>query len=131
LIGGPGETYETMKETIEKARRMNIALVGIAVGVRVYPHTSLHEALNNGIIMGKRHPETCESPGQPIFYVSSLVDDDLPATTTKLINKDKRFMLLSSPSEGSSYNYTDDRLLYELIRKGSRGAYWDILRKNR
>lgn len=130
LIGGPGETHETIIKTIEKAKKINISLVGIAAGVRVYPHTYLRESIANGTIRGKMYPEICENPGQPLFYVSPSLDNDLIAEINRRIDGDERFLLLSSPSDGGSYNYADDEMLCALIQKGSRGAYWDILKKN-
>jgi hypothetical protein len=40
-------------------------------------------------------------------------------------------LLLSNPSEQGSYNYADDTNLSEKIKSGERGAYWDIIKRNR
>ena len=48
-----------------------------------------------------------------------------------LVNDDPRFLTLASPNETGSYNYAGDEKLCELIYSGARGAYWDIIRKNR
>ena len=54
---------------------------------------------------------------------SALIDE--------LVAGDRRFLVLSSPAEKGSYNYADDTALGELIKKGARGAYWDIISRNR
>ena len=38
--------------------------------------------------------------------------------------------MLAAPGEEGSYNYADDELLSQLIERGARGAYWDILRRH-
>ncbi|GAI21615.1 unnamed protein product, partial [marine sediment metagenome] len=39
LIGGPGESEETARATIERVKELSIPLAGIAAGMRVYPGT--------------------------------------------------------------------------------------------
>jgi radical SAM superfamily enzyme YgiQ (UPF0313 family) len=131
LIGGPGETTETVEMTINKAKELNIALVGIATGVRIYPHTPLGKAVANGSIKEGLHPETGDGREQPIFYLSPSLGNDAVALINHLVDKDPRFLLLSAPAEEGSYNYADDEALCELIRQGGRGAYWDIIRQYR
>ena len=46
------------------------------------------------------------------------------------MSDDPRFLFLASPDEESSYNYADDEALCEMIEKGARGAYWDIIRRS-
>jgi radical SAM superfamily enzyme YgiQ (UPF0313 family) len=131
LIGGPGETAETVEITINGARELNIALVGIATGVRVYPHTPLGKAVASGSIKEGLHPETSGDQDQPIFYLSPSLGNDAVALTNQLIDGDPRFLLLSAPAEEGSYNYADDEALCQLIQQGGRGAYWDIIRQHR
>lgn len=131
LVGGPGETPETVRMTLNRARELNISLVGVAVGVRVYPHTRLGKAIANGSIKGGLHPEMNEDLSQPVFYLSPSLGNDAVALTNRLIDGDTRFLLLSAPAEEGSYNYADDEVLSDLIKRGERGAYWDILRQHR
>jgi hypothetical protein len=128
LIGGPGETEHTLRETIDRVRQFDVPLVGIAAGVRVYPHTPLAEATVDGSIRGGLHPDAREAPHQPVFYLSPLLDDDAFALIHQLVNGDPRFLILSTPAETGSYNYADAKVLCQLIEKGARGAYWDIIR---
>ena len=130
LIGGPGETEHTLRETIDRARQFNVPLVGIAAGVRVYPHTPLAEAIVDGSIREGLHPDTREAPHQPVFYLSPLLGDNAFALIHQLVNGDPRFLILSAPAERGSYNYAGDEALCQLIEKGARGAYWDIIRRS-
>ena len=51
MIGGPGETYETIKEDIANLSRLEPAVVGIFSGVRILPRTRLYEiAKQRGMI---------------------------------------------------------------------------------
>ena len=130
LIGAPGETLETVRITIDKATELNIPLVGIAAGVRVYPHTPLDESITNGSIKEGLHPNANEGLHKPVFYMSPALGDNALALINQLIGDDTRFLVLSEPAEKRSYNYADAEELRQLIEAGARGAYWDIIRQS-
>jgi len=131
LIGGPGEREDTVKATVEKVKELDIPLAGIAAGIRVYPETPLGQAIATGTIKGGLHPAAGHTLYEPLFYLSPYLGDDVSLLINELVAGDSRFMVLSLPAEEGSYNYADDEALGELIRKGARGAYWDIIRQNR
>jgi hypothetical protein len=131
LIGGPGETQETIRTTIERAKGLALPLTGIAAGIRVYPGIALAEAIAEGSVRGGLHPSGECSPDKPVFYLSPLIEGDVSAVINRFVAGDPRFFLLSAPAQEGSYNYADDDTLSKLIEQGARGAYWDILRKNR
>ncbi len=65
LPGGPGEDRQTLEETLNRAEGLRKALFFLFCGIRIYPHTGLHDrALGEG----------CVAPAddlvQPRFYVS-------------------------------------------------------------
>ena len=128
LVGGPGEREETVRTTVDKVKELNIPLAGIAVGIRVYPETPLGQAIANGSIQEGLHPGGGLS--EPFFYLSPALGSDASALINELVAGDPRFLVLSSPAEEGSYNYADDEALGELIKKGARGAYWDIISRN-
>jgi len=130
LIGGPGETEETIRESIGKAREFDVPLVGIAFGVRIYDGTPLAKDIANGSIKKGVQPEIAQTPHQPVFYLSPLIDSDISTFIQQIVGNDSRFLILSAPAEKQSYNYADDKVLCRLIEQGARGAYWDIIRKN-
>jgi len=131
LMGGPGETEQTVRTTIDKAKEFGVSLVGIALGVRVYPASPLGIAVADGLIREGLHPPENEDPARPLFYLSPSLGDTAAAMVNGLVGNDPRFLLLSAPGEEGSYNYADDDFLSRLIEKGARGAYWDILRQHR
>ncbi len=130
MIGGPGETAETARLTINRVKQLDVPLVGIATGVRVYAHTPLAKAIADGSIKGGLHPDKRQAAHEPLFYLSPLIGSDAPALIDELTAGDSRFLALATPAKKGSYNYADDDVLCQLIERGARGAYWDIIRRN-
>lgn len=65
LLGGPGESEETVKESVEFMMELAPTLVTVTVGLRIYPGCELHDiALREKVV----------EPGQnllyPAFYIS-------------------------------------------------------------
>jgi radical SAM superfamily enzyme YgiQ (UPF0313 family) len=51
LFGGPGETHDTIRESMEFLKTFNYSMLSYALGIRISPHTSLYEtALREGVI---------------------------------------------------------------------------------
>ena len=51
LLGGPGETKETVNESLEFADSLNLEALKITIGIRIYPYTLLAKtALKEGLI---------------------------------------------------------------------------------
>lgn len=51
LLGGPGETKETVKKSLCFADALEIEMMKITVGIRIYPQTALHRiSVNDGVI---------------------------------------------------------------------------------
>ncbi len=73
LLGGPGETRETVEESLEYADSLRLDALKITVGLRIYPQTPLaRAAVTEGII----------SPNDnlllPRFYLAPTLRDWLP-----------------------------------------------------
>jgi len=131
LVGGPGETVDTLRTTISRVKEFDVPLAGIASGIRVYPDTPLGKAIVDGRITGGLHPDATSAPHEPVFYLSPPLGDNVSELIADLVADDSRFLFLAAPSEKGSYNYADDEGLSQLIKEGARGAYWDIIRRNR
>jgi len=130
LVGGPGETPDTVNRTLETARRLGVPLAGIAAGVRVYPGTALGRTVARGSLGEGLHPEG-KADDDPLFYMSPALGSDALQLVHDLIADDPRFLFLAAPSDEGSYNYADDDSLCRAIEDGARGAYWDIINRNR
>ncbi|MGB8060394.1 MAG: radical SAM protein [Candidatus Sulfotelmatobacter sp.] len=73
LLGGPGETTETVEESLEFADSLHLDALKITVGLRIYPHTPLaSRALVDGLI----GPD--DDLLKPRFYITPCLRDWLP-----------------------------------------------------
>ena len=127
LLGAPGETEESITHTIELMQRAEPDLVGVALGVRVYPGTPLaklvtEEPLGDGLAGG-------DDPSEPIFYVEPGIAPFAYDLLDKLIGDDTRFFFFDPSRPERNYNYNANQRLVDAIKEGYRGAYWDILRR--
>ncbi|MBT8045245.1 MAG: cobalamin-dependent protein, partial [Verrucomicrobiae bacterium] len=69
ILGGPGETPDTMEETFENADLLQNTLILPSIGMRIYPNTALAEtAIKEGVIK----PDQNLLP--PTFYLSPTVE---------------------------------------------------------
>jgi radical SAM superfamily enzyme YgiQ (UPF0313 family) len=138
LLGGPGETPETVAETIDFYRGIEPDCVGAALGVRVYGGTPMAEMLRAdgpleycpGLLRRYSGPVDL---ARPTFYISPALGERPAALVREHIGGDERFFEPADdrgPDE-KGYNYNDNTPLVEAIAAGARGAYWDILRKLR
>jgi radical SAM superfamily enzyme YgiQ (UPF0313 family) len=70
LLGGPGETPDTVKQSIEFVEALSPDRVTVKAGIRIYPGTKLEElALSEGLI----RPD--QELLHPAFYLSQAVKD--------------------------------------------------------
>jgi len=134
LLGGPGETQDTIRATIELMREINPSRVGVAVGVRIYPGTPLaQKALCEGIGPGNPHLQGRVLGNtnllEPIFYVSADLGPDVLSFIENLIGQDERFFFGGAEKEEKDYNYSENELLVRTTQEGYRGAFGDILRR--
>ncbi|MHC4559329.1 MAG: B12-binding domain-containing radical SAM protein [Planctomycetota bacterium] len=144
LLGGPGETPQTVRETIDFIKRINPDCAGAALGVRVYPRTTMETIVAEELQEGKDSNIRRKYSGpinllKPTFYISNTLGERPAELVKDLIDGDQRFFepaveidrKESENSDATNYNYNENILLTQAIGKGARGAYWDILRKLR
>jgi radical SAM superfamily enzyme YgiQ (UPF0313 family) len=143
LLGGPGETPETLSETIEFIRQIDPDCAGAPLGIRVYPGTGIA-----GLVASQGPAET--NPNirrnyagevdffKPTFYISASLGKHPARLVQDLIADDKRFFgpipepdAFKSSPEATDHNYNNNAILAAAIEKGKKGAYWDILRQAR
>jgi radical SAM superfamily enzyme YgiQ (UPF0313 family) len=143
LLGGPGETPQTVAETIEFLRRIDPDCAGAALGIRLYPGTRMvqrlaaEKALEDPRAIHRRYEGPIDLV-RPTFYVSPALGEHPARLVRDLIAGDPRFFEPAEPepqvlpaAPGTSHNYNENRPLAEAIAAGARGAYWDILRRMR
>lgn len=144
LLGGPGETPETVRETIDFVKQINPDCAGAPLGVRVYPRTAMEAIVTEELNQGNDGSIRRKYDGpldlfQPTFYISRALGEHPAELVRDLIGGDLRFfepaldaaMQESRDGDAANYNYNENLLLEEAIAAGARGAYWDILRRLR
>lgn len=134
LLGGPGETVESLRHTIETMKKVSPSRVGISLGVRIVPSTRL-------AAMVARQGPLAQNPNLrgntqdnnhllfPVYYLSSALGPEPEAYVARLIAGDDRFLSGFKDARSENYNYIDNGVLVDAIKSGYRGAFWDILRR--
>jgi len=133
LLGGPGEDKDSIKYTIDNIKKLNPTCVGISYGIRVYPDTYLASTIskeffpNNKNLFGNIKDNA--NFFKPVFYISEKIGRDIAEYTNNLVSCDKRFFIGATDKSDKNYNYNENLKLQEAIKKGYRGAFWDILQQ--
>jgi radical SAM superfamily enzyme YgiQ (UPF0313 family) len=75
LFGGPGETKDTVNESLEFADALDLEAMKITIGIRIYPNTSLHRtAIKEGLISAD------DNLLIPRFYIATGLESWLRGT---------------------------------------------------
>jgi len=128
LLGGPGESRESLRETIELTRSSGADRVGLSVGVRVYPGTPLareivsYDSFQDAAL-------TTQDFLRPYFWIEPALGDSIHNIVRELVAEDPRFFFMDPACADANYNYNDNSALVQAIQRGYRGAFWDILRR--
>jgi radical SAM superfamily enzyme YgiQ (UPF0313 family) len=143
LLGGPGETPQTVAETIAFVDRIEPDCVGAGLGVRIFPNTPVAEmAVAEGWISRadgiRRRYEGPLDLLEPTFYIAPELGETPGLLVRELIGDNPRFFPpepeAPAPDDEPStrdHNYNDNTTLVDAIAKGARGAYWHILQQHR
>jgi len=136
LLGAPGETRHSIQTTVDLMKRIRPHRVGISLGVRLYPFTELGRQIrknrggrwtDNPSLFGELAHN--ESWLRPIYFCEASLGQDVEDWLEALVGGDPIFLLARRTDAHPDYNYNDNPQLTEAIRKGHRGAFWDILRR--
>jgi len=100
---------------------LNPYRVGISYGLRVYPGTDFHEYLKK---TGYQLPTSLLHPH---FYLADRVKEGIDEFIRELIQGDERFYFNAKEESNQNYNYNSNSVLEDAIKKGFRGAFWDVL----
>lgn len=136
LLGAPGETMSTLRRTLDFVRSVEPDCVGLSLGVRLYesaPVTTQIRAQRDPAHNPDLYGATRDNPRflEPVFYVSPEVGGQIVRLVREHVAGDPRFFLPEDSDANANYNYNDNADLVHAIEEGARGAYWDILRRQR
>jgi radical SAM superfamily enzyme YgiQ (UPF0313 family) len=111
ILGGYGETDETVNETFENSKKIERSVFFPFVGMRIYPGTKLHEyALTEGKI------EKTDDLIEPKYYISDKVNYDTLKERAR--NSGRRWVF---PDEDAS------DVMNRLRLKNKKGPLWEYL----
>jgi len=140
LLGGPGETPQTVRETIDFMKKIDPDCAGAALGMRVYPGTAMEQMVTEEFQEGKDGNIRRKYTGpidllKPTFYISRALGERPAELVRDIIDGDERFfepaVEVAEDDGAANYNYNENLPLTLAIQNGARGAYWHILRKLR
>ena len=140
LLGGPGETPQTIRETIDFMKKIDPDCAGAALGMRVYPGTAIEQMVAEESREGKDGNIRRKYTGpidllKPTFYISKTLGERPAELVRDIIDGDERFfepaVEVAEDDGAANYNYNENLPLTQAIQNGARGAYWHILRKLR
>jgi tryptophan 2-C-methyltransferase len=117
LLGAPGETRESVEQTVALVRQAGPDRAGVSVGVRLFPGTEIFAKLGTG------------DPAEPAFFLEPRIAPFIFEWLNTLVGEDRRFLFFDPSKPSQNYNYNSNNRLVEAIRTGYRGAFWDILRR--
>jgi radical SAM superfamily enzyme YgiQ (UPF0313 family) len=82
MLGAPGETKESVEESLVFADSLNLEMVKVTVGIRIYPNTALAEtAIKEGVIAWN------DDLLHPRFYLAKELQYWLPAVAKSWLAK--------------------------------------------
>ena len=88
MLGGPGETKDTVEETLAFVSALNLDALKIAIGIRIYPHTKLAKtAVQDGLITAE------DDLLFPKFYIVRGLEGWLRETVAKKVREHRNWMM--------------------------------------
>jgi len=111
ILGGIGETEQTLNETFENSKKLQHTVFFPFIGMRIYPKTELYDiALAEGLI-------SKESILKPTYYISQ--------------NCQLETLVARAEQTGKRWVFPDEKknpIVYKLRAKKIRGPLWEYLR---
>lgn len=114
ILGGYGETRQTISETMVNSKRLRHTVFFPYIGMRIYPNTRLQQiAVSEGII------EATDDLIAPKYYISNDFDVDM---TKKMASETgKAWVFPDSPH--------DEMMDMLRIKRKKKGLLWEYLRR--
>jgi radical SAM superfamily enzyme YgiQ (UPF0313 family) len=88
LLGGPGETRETVSESLAFVEKLDLEAVKVTIGLRIYPHTELARvAACEGVL--EAHADLL----QPRFYMAAGMEEWLRTEVQSRLDDHRNWMM--------------------------------------
>lgn len=111
ILGGPGETDDTLQESLANLSLLDNAFITIFWGIRIYPETPLVRKLKLEV----------SSFFEPVYYVSEQLDPEASRKKIAAFAKGDRLRIFP-PEKGQAR-------MRAMQQMGYRGILWDTLIK--
>ena len=116
LLGGPGETSDTLEETLSGIQNLNKAVFFFFCGMRIYPHTELYEiAVKDGQITPS------QSLLEPVFYRSPAISGDKIIQRVKDRANGRLNWIIGSGGKETA------GVVARMYKRGHTGPLWEYL----
>jgi radical SAM superfamily enzyme YgiQ (UPF0313 family) len=116
LLGGPGETRETLNETLSNAGKLLKTVIFFFCSIRIYPHTALYDiAVSEGMI------KESDDLLNPVFYRSEHISTE---EIIRIVNEkkgDRQNWIIGSGGDRTK------RIIEKMYRRGHSGPLWEML----
>lgn len=120
LLGGPGETKETVLESLENIEKIKPVASSAMIGIRCYPHTLLWNIACKEKLITKD-----TNILEPFYYVSPTLDKEWLIETIREYHEKNDNFLIPTSAKGL---HTDD-LVVKIFRQGFRGPFWEVAKE--
>ena len=116
LLGGPGETRETLDETLSNAEKLFKTVLFFFCGIRIYPHTALYDiALSEGMI------KESDDLLNPVYYQSKHISTEEIIRIVTEKKGEKQNWIVGSGGDKTK------RITEKMYRRGHTGPLWEML----
>ena len=116
IIGGPGESEQTLKETLDNAEKLDRAVIFFFFRMRIYPGTFLHTiALNEG------NPEYNDVFSRQVFYQTDPQWNDVMVRTVRERSHGRANWVTGSGGENM------EKVISRMYSRGRTGPLWEKL----
>jgi radical SAM superfamily enzyme YgiQ (UPF0313 family) len=116
LLGGPGETPNTLDTTLSHIDKLKKSVLFFFCGMRIYPHTALYDV---AVRQGRLAPST--DLLEPVFYQSTDIRWERIIERVKAKAKDRINWVIGSGGDESN------ELVKRMYAKGYSGPLWEYL----
>lgn len=118
LVGGPGETMDSVRQTFNTINELSPTAVICMIGIRVFPETRLSViAMEEGAI--PRDADFLE----PVFYLSTRIENEIIPFIERFSQDNPTWIF-----PGMNINMTPD-LQKKLRRFGIKGPLWEYMKR--
>ena len=116
LLGGPGESAATIRESLDNIEKLERAALFFFIGIRVYPRTALYEI---ALKEGKINPNT--KMLEPVFYSADAIGHDAIESMVVARARKRMNWIVGSGGEKSA------QTVKKMHERGHTGPLWELI----